>query len=82
VVFLNVRTNPTESGSTDLHERLGRLRELQNGTNAAIAAADEREKVNRETAETIVPTPPKTDDLSSLARMLGHSPKTQANQSP
>lgn len=55
--------NPTESGSDDLLERLGRLRELQAETNAAIAAANDREKANRETAETVVPTLPKADDL-------------------
>ncbi len=55
--------NPTDSGSDDLLERLGRLRELQNETNAAIAAANEREKANRETAEILMPTPPRADDL-------------------
>jgi len=58
-----VTTNPTETASDDLLERLGRLRELQTEMNAAIAAANERERANRETAETVMPTLPKADDV-------------------
>lgn len=45
---------PTQSASDELAERLASLKQLQDEMNAAIAAADERsrlEKLSRETKE-------------------------------